>query len=74
MGVIFTLSLIAVIPNIPTFQNIFGELSENEGIEYQQALTCLETNNGKEIENCPNCGQQLVEFLEEDDADLLELL
>ncbi|NJO65951.1 MAG: hypothetical protein HC836_50135 [Richelia sp. RM2_1_2] len=41
----------------------------NDPIAESQPVTCLVDDNGREIDNCPNCGSQLVDDDVEEDYD-----
>lgn len=49
--------------SLRTFTNRYGECEE-----YWQPITCLEEDNGRDIDDCPNCNCTLIE-LDEDDND-----
>ncbi|NJL77695.1 MAG: hypothetical protein HC917_00430 [Richelia sp. SM2_1_7] len=40
-----------------------------ESAEYWQPLTCLQSDNGREIDKCPNCGYSLIDDQDEEDED-----
>lgn len=43
--------------------------NSGEGIEFWQPITCLVEDNGREVENCPNCNILLVHVDESEDED-----
>ncbi|BDA76090.1 hypothetical protein CAL7716_102560 (plasmid) [Calothrix sp. PCC 7716] len=43
--------------------------TENEAIEYWYYVTCLEEDNGRQVETCPNCGKTLHDENDEDNED-----
>ncbi|MFK0735652.1 MAG: hypothetical protein ACIWVG_31730 [Gloeotrichia echinulata HAB0833] len=48
--------------SLRTFINRYGESGE-----YWQPITCLEEDNGRDINNCPNCNYTLIELDDDDD-------
>jgi hypothetical protein len=50
--------------SLRTFTNNYGE-----GDEYWQSVTCLVEDNGRDIDNCPNCNCALIKLDENEDEE-----
>ncbi|BAY67103.1 hypothetical protein NIES22_72660 (plasmid) [Calothrix brevissima NIES-22] len=50
--------------SLRTFSNNYGE-----GDEYWQPVTCLVEDNGRDIDNCPNCNCALIKLDENEDEE-----